>query len=96
MMQVRRSRAKDDLLGWQIAPYAEAVLAQQHSRAILRAAARLQQVSHGLHAPCIHGIMKFGIDTRVLAKRKLNYCRDLNVHRQSIEQLMLHLDPVSE
>ena len=43
-MQVRRSRAKDELLAWQTAPYAEAVLAQQHSRAILRAAARLQQV----------------------------------------------------
>lgn len=53
MMQVRRSRAKDDLLGWQIAPYAEAVLAQQHSRAILRAAARLQQVSPGFHAQCM-------------------------------------------
>ncbi|KAL6762659.1 hypothetical protein V8C86DRAFT_3173802 [Haematococcus lacustris] len=43
---VRRASAQDELQDWQMAPYVEAVLMQQHSRPVLQVMARLLKIRH--------------------------------------------------
>ena len=52
--------SRDELQGWQVAPFAEAVLRQPRSRPLLRAAARLLKCA-GLTSPHYHAVSRLPV-----------------------------------